>query len=127
MSANEAQRSLVDRDAGVATTSSPTSARLALLGYDPARGLTLLADRRRAAAGPRRRAARSMAAAPRGSSCCLGGASHAALSAFAGEREAGTLETLLVQPVPSTAIVLAKFAAVLAVRRDDARPQRAAA
>jgi sodium transport system permease protein len=44
----------------------------------------------------------------------LSGASYAALSAFAGERENGTLETLLVQPVPALAIVAAKFTAVLA-------------
>jgi sodium transport system permease protein len=43
----------------------------------------------------------------------LGGASYAALSAFAGERESGTLETLLVQPCPSISIAVAKFAAVL--------------
>lgn len=44
----------------------------------------------------------------------LSGGSYAALSAFAGEREAGTLETLLVQPVPSLALVWGKFGAVLA-------------
>lgn len=43
----------------------------------------------------------------------LSGGSYAALAAFAGEREAGTLETLLVQPVPARSIVIAKFAAVL--------------
>ena len=41
------------------------------------------------------------------------GGSYAALSAFPGERETGTLETLLVQPVPSSAIVWGKFSAVL--------------
>lgn len=45
----------------------------------------------------------------------LAGASYAALSAFAGEREAGTLETLLVQPVGARTIVLGKFLAVLSV------------
>jgi sodium transport system permease protein len=44
----------------------------------------------------------------------LSGGSYAALSAFAGEREAGTLETLLVQPVPSSSVVWGKFSAVLA-------------
>jgi len=44
----------------------------------------------------------------------LAGASYAALAAFAGERESGTLETLLVQPVHATSIVTAKFLAVLA-------------
>jgi hypothetical protein len=44
----------------------------------------------------------------------LSGGSYAALSVFAGEREAGTLETLLVQPAPAAALVAAKFAAVLA-------------
>lgn len=43
----------------------------------------------------------------------LSGGSYAALAVFAGEREAGTLETLLVQPVPSSAVVQGKFAAVL--------------
>ncbi len=88
--------------------------RMALLGYDPARGLTLSPidvalpqDRGGAQLG---RWLPLLAIF-----VLLGGASHAALSAFAGEREAGTLETLLVQPVPSTAIVAAKFAAVLAV------------
>ncbi len=45
----------------------------------------------------------------------LAGASYAALSAFAGERESGTLETLLVQPVTSRSIVTGKFVAVLVV------------
>lgn len=43
----------------------------------------------------------------------LSGGSYAALAVFAGEREAGTLETLLVQPVPSRLVVLGKFLAVL--------------
>lgn len=43
----------------------------------------------------------------------LSGGSYAALSAFSGERESGTLETLLVQPIPSLSIVWGKFAAVL--------------
>ncbi|MCB9915326.1 MAG: CPBP family intramembrane metalloprotease [Planctomycetes bacterium] len=43
----------------------------------------------------------------------LSGGSYAALSAFAGEREGGTLETLLVQPVPASALVWGKFSAVL--------------
>lgn len=43
----------------------------------------------------------------------LSGGSYAALSVFAGEREAGTLETLLVQPAHAAALVGAKFAAVL--------------
>ncbi|MFT7486289.1 MAG: sodium transport system permease protein [Candidatus Paceibacteria bacterium] len=43
----------------------------------------------------------------------LSGGSYAALAAFAGERESGTLETLLVQPIESRAIVLGKFLAVL--------------
>lgn len=42
----------------------------------------------------------------------LSGGAYAALSAFAGEREAGTLETLLVQPVPARAIAAAKFGVV---------------
>ncbi len=44
----------------------------------------------------------------------LSGGSYAALAAFAGERESGTLETLLVQPVPSLDIVWGKFGSVLA-------------
>ncbi|HVS17998.1 MAG TPA: CPBP family glutamic-type intramembrane protease, partial [Planctomycetota bacterium] len=43
----------------------------------------------------------------------LSGGAYGALSAFAGEREANTLETLLVQPVPADAVVRGKFAAVL--------------
>ncbi|MFO1009309.1 MAG: CPBP family glutamic-type intramembrane protease [Planctomycetota bacterium] len=43
----------------------------------------------------------------------LSGGAYAALSAFAGEREGGTIETLLVQPVRSHTIVAAKFVAVL--------------
>lgn len=43
----------------------------------------------------------------------LSGGAYGALSAFAGEREARTLETLLVQPVPAAAVVRGKFAAVL--------------
>lgn len=42
----------------------------------------------------------------------LSGASFAAIDAFAGERERGTLETLLVHPVPTTAITAGKFLAV---------------
>jgi len=42
------------------------------------------------------------------------GGSYAALAAFAGEREGGTLETLLVQPVKASAIVWGKLLAVLA-------------
>lgn len=42
----------------------------------------------------------------------LAGGSIAALAAFCGERENGTLETLLVQPVSSLAVARGKFAAV---------------
>ena len=42
----------------------------------------------------------------------LSGASFAALAAFAGEREAGTLEALLVQPVTPTAIARGKLLAI---------------
>lgn len=45
----------------------------------------------------------------------LSGGATAALAAFAGEREAGTLETLLVQPVRAEVFVWGKFAAVLGV------------
>ncbi|MEE8469667.1 MAG: CPBP family glutamic-type intramembrane protease, partial [Planctomycetota bacterium] len=44
----------------------------------------------------------------------LSGGSYAALSVFAGERESGTLETLLVQPVPARTLARGKFLAVLA-------------
>jgi membrane protease YdiL (CAAX protease family) len=44
----------------------------------------------------------------------VSGGSFAALSAFAGERESGTLETLLVQPVRGLEVVRGKFLAVLA-------------
>ena len=43
----------------------------------------------------------------------LSAGAFAALDAFAAEREVGTLETLLVQPVPSLEIARGKFAAVL--------------
>ncbi len=43
----------------------------------------------------------------------VSGASFAALDAFAGERESGTLETLFVQPVPANSIALGKFLSVL--------------
>ena len=43
----------------------------------------------------------------------LSGGSYAALAVFAGERESQTLETLLVQPTPSAAIVRGKFLAVM--------------
>ncbi|MEL6907256.1 MAG: ABC transporter permease subunit, partial [Planctomycetota bacterium] len=42
----------------------------------------------------------------------VSGGAYAALAVFAGEREAGTLETLLVQPVPPRAIATGKFLAV---------------
>ena len=45
----------------------------------------------------------------------ISGGSLAALDAFAGEREAGTLETLLVQPAPARAVAWGKFLAVLAM------------
>lgn len=43
----------------------------------------------------------------------IGAASWVALSAFAGEREAGTLETLLVQPVQGRVVAWAKYAVVV--------------
>jgi sodium transport system permease protein len=43
----------------------------------------------------------------------ISGGSFAALDAFVGEREAGTLETLLVQPVPARTVAWGKFLAVL--------------
>lgn len=42
----------------------------------------------------------------------VSGGAYAALAVFAGEREAGTLETLLVQPVPNESIAAGKFLAV---------------
>lgn len=45
----------------------------------------------------------------------ISSASFAALGAFAGEREGGTIETLLVQPVPAAAVARGKFLAVLLV------------
>ncbi len=88
--------------------------RLALLGYDPARGLALspidVASNADATGWSIGRWLPLLAIF-----VLLGGASHAALTAFAAEREAGTLETLLVQPVPALVIVAAKFAVVLTV------------
>ncbi|MEZ6017775.1 MAG: CPBP family glutamic-type intramembrane protease [Planctomycetota bacterium] len=43
----------------------------------------------------------------------ISGGAYAALAVFAGEREAGTLETLLVQPVPHSDLARGKFLAVL--------------
>lgn len=43
----------------------------------------------------------------------LSGGAFAALGAFAGEREGKTLETLLVQPVPSWVVAMGKYGAVL--------------
>jgi len=45
----------------------------------------------------------------------VSGGAFAALGTFAGEREAGTLETLLVQPVSSAVVAWGKFQAVLLV------------
>ncbi|MFT5689826.1 MAG: sodium transport system permease protein [Planctomycetota bacterium] len=45
----------------------------------------------------------------------VSGASFAALSAFAGERESGTLETLLVQPVPGITVASGKMAAIAVI------------
>lgn len=45
----------------------------------------------------------------------MGGASMAALDAIAGERERGTIETLLVQPVARSSIALGKLGAVVAM------------
>lgn len=45
----------------------------------------------------------------------VSGGSFAALSAFCGERDAGTLEALLVQPVPASAIASGKLLAVVAL------------
>jgi sodium transport system permease protein len=42
----------------------------------------------------------------------ISGGAYAALAVFAGEREAGTLETLLVQPVPHRAIAMGKLLTV---------------
>jgi len=44
----------------------------------------------------------------------VSGGAYAALDAFAAEREQGTLETLLVQPVPARIVAWAKFTAVAA-------------
>jgi len=88
--------------------------RLALLGYDPARGLQI-SPVDVASAEDQGGASLGRWLPLLAIFVLLGGASHAALSAFAGEREAGTLETLLVHPVPSIVVVIAKFAAVLAV------------
>ncbi len=44
----------------------------------------------------------------------ISGGSFAALDAFAGERERGTLETLLVHPTPGLSIAIGKFLVVLA-------------
>lgn len=43
----------------------------------------------------------------------ISGGAYAALAVFAGEREAGTLETLLVQPIPAGAVTAGKYVAVV--------------
>lgn len=84
-----------------------------VLGSDPARGLELdavdVANPADAAGALLGRILPLLAVI-----VVLSGGSYAALSTFAGEREAGTLETLLVQPAPAAALVAAKFSAVLA-------------
>ena len=87
--------------------------RTELLGTDPARGLHITSV--------------DVASAEDASGAALGkllpliaililmtGGSYAALAIFAGERESGTLETLLVQPVLAEHIAWGKFLAVLA-------------
>jgi sodium transport system permease protein len=85
----------------------------ALIGSDPARGLEVrpvdVADPSDAAGSFLGRILPLLAVI-----VVLSGGSYAALSVFAGEREAGTLETLLVQPAPAASLVGAKFTAVLA-------------
>ena len=86
--------------------------RAALLATDPAAGLDLDAvDVARAedASGARLGGLLPLIAVL----VLLSGGSYAALAVFAGEREARTLETLLVQPVPTTAVVNGKYLAVL--------------
>lgn len=86
--------------------------RETLLGTDPARGLDVTSV--------------DVATAEDASGAALGkllpliaililmtGGSYAALAIFAGERESGTLETLLVQPVPAEFVAWGKFLAVL--------------
>ena len=87
--------------------------RAELLGEDPARGLELqsvdVASARDAQGARLGRLLPLLALL-----VLVSGGSYAALAAFAGEREAGTLETLLVQPVRASSIVAGKFLAVLA-------------
>jgi len=83
-----------------------------LIGRDPARGLELAAVDV-AAPGDAAGALLGRILPLLAVVVVLSGGSYAALSVFAGEREAGTLETLLVQPAPATAVVAAKFGAVL--------------
>jgi membrane protease YdiL (CAAX protease family) len=83
-----------------------------LVGGDPARALDELRVVDVASAGDQGGAALGRFLPLLAVFVLLSGGAYAALSAFAGEREAGTLETLLVQPVPARAIAAAKFAAV---------------
>lgn len=91
-----------------------SAARLVqVLGQDPARGLAAhpidVADEREKSGATLGRYLPLIAIF-----VLLAGASYAALSGFAGEREGGTLETLLVQPIHARSVVTGKFAAVLA-------------
>lgn len=86
--------------------------REALLGVDPATGLDFVAvDVASAADASGAELGRLLPLLA--VLVLLSGGSYAALAVFAGEREGGTLETLLVQPVPARAVVTGKFAAVL--------------
>jgi len=84
-----------------------------LLELDPAQGLTDLALVDVASAEDQGGAALGRLLPILAVFVLLSGGAAAALAAFAGERESGTLETLLVQPVPARTIAAAKFAAVL--------------
>lgn len=87
-------------------------AREELLGGDPAAGLEPLAvdiSTASARAGEERGRMLPLIAVM----ILISGGAYAALAVFAGEREAGTLETLLVQPVPARSIALGKYTAVV--------------
>ncbi|MFT7676471.1 MAG: sodium transport system permease protein [Planctomycetota bacterium] len=111
-SASREGRERAQRVFGELADSLAIQAREELLGGDPAAGLEPLGvdiSTASARAGEERGRFLPLIAVM----ILISGGAYAALAVFAGEREAGTLETLLVQPVPARSIALGKYTAVV--------------
>lgn len=111
-SASREGRERAQRVFGELATRLALEAREELLGGDPAAGLEPIAvdiSTASARAGEERGRMLPLIAVM----ILISGGAYAALAVFAGEREAGTLETLLVQPVPARSIALGKYTAVV--------------